>query len=358
MGLGTRTDIPHGLIGVGYAHNEALTDLTDRVYPNLPVAMTDSKLINTIAYSIWLNDLDASSGSFLFGGVDTGKYLGNMTRVEILPESDGTYLLTTVPLTSVVAASPSGRDVLTSEHFPMGVVLDSGTTLTYIPQDLAEQIWEEAGAVYMGEFGLAMLPCSHGKHQGNFTFGFAGPKGPTITVAMDELLVDLTDGDMPTFPSGKYKGQSSCVFGIQNETSSMYLFGATFMRSAYVVYDLVNHEIGIAATDFNSTESNMVAFESYGATIPSATLASYQQKTTTTTTPEATGHDYSAADGFQEGGEESTDGNITTSSDGGSESDGGDDDNAASSIGISSLAVVSAIMAFILTGKGVFSSGL
>lgn len=63
MGLGLRTDIPNGLVGIGYAVNEAIVGTTQSlksVYPNLPVNMVDEGLINTIAYSLWLNDLGTS----------------------------------------------------------------------------------------------------------------------------------------------------------------------------------------------------------------------------------------------------------------------------------------------------------
>jgi len=45
------------------------------------------------------------------------------------------------------------------------------------------------------------------------------------------------------------------------------------LRSAYVVYDLVNNRIGIAQSNFNAGSSNVVAFASSGAPIPSATTA-------------------------------------------------------------------------------------
>ena len=60
MGLGLKTDIPYGLVGVGYDINEAIvetTQLLSSVYPNLPVNMVNEGLINTVAYSLWLNDL-------------------------------------------------------------------------------------------------------------------------------------------------------------------------------------------------------------------------------------------------------------------------------------------------------------
>ncbi|KAK1829473.1 mitochondrial elongation factor g 1-like protein [Podospora conica] len=300
MGLGLNTTIAYGLVGIGYANNEAIVGTTSSlksVYPNLPVNMVDEGLINTIAYSLWLNDLDASSGSILFGGIDTEKYKGELTRIQIYP-TEGIFTSFIVALTSLSAQSPSGSDSLTSTVFPIPVVLDSGTTLSYLPTDLATQVWKEVGAIYVPDQGveLALVPCQMASSKGTFTFGFAGPSGPTITIGMDELVLDLSNGQTPTFKSGPYKGMAACEFGIQNLTDAPYLLGDTFLRSAYVVYDLVNNEVGIAETDFNATGSNIVAFASSGAPIPSATVAPDQSAATEV--PAVTSPAYAAGPGF------------------------------------------------------------
>ncbi|KAK3945466.1 mitochondrial elongation factor g 1-like protein [Diplogelasinospora grovesii] len=299
MGLGITTDIPYGLVGVGYALNEAIVGTTQSAastYPNLPVNMVNEGLINTVAYSLWLNDLDASTGNILFGGIDTEKYVGDLTKIEIYPTSQNLYTSFLVAMTSLLANSPSGNDTLTSRQFPIPVVLDSGTTLTYLPTDLAMQAWKEAGAVYSTDFGAAVIPCNMQNSKGFFSFGFAGPNGPLINVTMDELVLDLPSGPTPTFSSGVYKGLDVCEFGIQNFSSAPYLLGDTFLRSAYVVYDLINNEIGIAATDFNSTKTNIVAFPSSSAQIPSATVAPNQAQVTVR--PSATTPAYAASAGF------------------------------------------------------------
>lgn len=216
--------------------------------------------------------------------MDTDKYTGDLTKIDIYKDSDtGTYSSFLVALTSVKAVSSSGTDTLTSTSFPIAVVLDSGTTLTYVPQDLAEQIWTEVGAEYSAEVGMAVIPCGMASSGGHFTFGFGGTDGASVNVAMDELVLDLFSSGTATFSSGKYKGESACEFGIQNSTSEPYLLGDTFLRSAYVVYDLVNNQIALAQTDFNATDSNIVAFASSGAPIPSATEAPSQAAVTQTT---------------------------------------------------------------------------
>lgn len=293
MGLGEETDIAYGLVGIGYAINEAIVGTEQSysaAYDNLPVQMQNEGLIATNAYSLWLNDLDASTGSLLFGGIDTEKYEGDLSRIDVIPdESSGLYSSFTVYLTSLTANSTSGSDSLSSSEFPIPVVLDSGTTLSYLPSDLAQQIWDEVGAIYSSDVDSAVLPCSMASSSGQFIFQFGGSNGPQIAVGMDELVLSLvTSGSNPTFTSGTYSGQEACQFGIQNFSSDPFLLGDTFLRSAYVVYDLANNQIGIAKTDFNSTTTNVVAFASEGAQIPSATVVSNQVTASAATGSSAT----------------------------------------------------------------------
>jgi len=331
MGLGLDTDIPYGLVGVGYAVNEA--SVADRiVYPNLPIVMREEGHIATNAYSLWLNDLDAGTGSILFGGIDTDKYEGSLTRLSVKEDSQtGTFSSFIVELTSLQAHSSSGSDTLPSSSYPVDVVLDSGTTYSYIPQELAEEVWREVGAQYISQHEIAAIPCGMASSSGYFTFGFGGEGGPSIKVGMDELVI------VP--PSGGYNDNDICPFGIQNSTAKPYLLGDTFLRSAYVVYDLENNEIGMAATDFNSTSSNIVPFPSRGATIPSSTPASNQSSPPSGTSGSP---DFSASDGFND---RSGNGNGN-----------GNGDSAAMSLGLDTtqFMVMGASMFFMMLGGGMF----
>ncbi|RYO86050.1 hypothetical protein DL766_003643 [Monosporascus sp. MC13-8B] len=302
IGLGLETNIPYGIVGVGYALNEATKHF---IYPNLPIRMQHEGLITTIAYSLWLNDLDASTGNILFGGIDTEKYKGDLTRINIYVDPrTGGFTSFRVALTSVRAISDSGSDALSSKELPISVVLDSGTTLSYLPTDLVSQIWEEVGALYSNDVGGAIIPCSRATSTGYFSFGFAGPGGPVINLTMDELVLPLTLGEnQPLFEFGPYEGQEACRFGVQSSSSEPYLLGDTFLRSAYVVYDLYNNEIGMAVTDFNATGSNVVPFEGSGARIPSATVAPNQDSIWGTGSPNPP--TYGASNGFHEDRENS-----------------------------------------------------
>lgn len=271
-----------------------------------------------------------------------------MTRINVLEDEDARAINSfLVPLTSLHAVSPSGNDTLTSRQFPIPVVLDSGTTLSYLPTDIAMQIWNEVGAIYSDSMELALIPCNMEKSKGYFSFGFAGPDGPQIHVKMDELVLDMTAGEPITFTSGPYRGLAACEFGIQNFSSDPFLLGDTFLRSAYVVYDLVNHQIGIAATDFNATDSNIVPFPSLSAHIPSATPAKNQELTTAP--PSLTTQTYAAQDGFK---------SSATEAAGDGEGNGADGPKNAGTLpeplDMTRLAVLGITMAFVVTGSGFF----
>lgn len=61
MGIGIDTDIPYGLLGVGYPANEAGVRAGKiQPYSNLPVQMVEEGFTNTVAFSMWLNDLGLS----------------------------------------------------------------------------------------------------------------------------------------------------------------------------------------------------------------------------------------------------------------------------------------------------------
>ncbi|KAI1179069.1 aspartic peptidase domain-containing protein [Nemania sp. FL0916] len=365
MGLGLDTDIAYGLVGVGYALNEASVAHNSPPYANLPLLMRDEGHINTNAYSLWLNDLDASKGNILFGGIDTDKYKGDLIRVDVQqdPQTEA-FTSFIVELTSLGAHSVSGQDALTSSQFPIPVVLDSGTTFTYLPDDIVQEIWKEVGSqYYLGNdgSGAPLVPCALAKNQGYFTFGFGGSGGPMINVTMDELVLPISNQET-AFPSGPYKGQAACQFGIQNITQGHYLLGDTFLRSAYVVYDLENNEIGLAPTDFNATTSNVVAFPSQGAPIPSSTAAANQNAGGSGT---SSAPDFKASSGFtdlnNDKGSPSSSGGSNGSGNGGGSGGGsgggGGDDNAGSAyhaLDFTQTIVMGASMGLMMFGGGMF----
>jgi hypothetical protein len=216
--------------------------------------------------------LDAATGQILFGGIDTSKYDGTLSSLEIYPDQSGSNQITsfTVAFTSLQVSSSTGTDNLTPSNYAEAAILDSGTTLTLLPDDLAAVVFEELGATNDRTYG-PVLPCAVGSATGSLSFGFGGSGGPVIKVPISEMVLPLYDsaGNVPHFSNG----EAACSLGIDAAAGRPVLFGDTFLRSAYVVYDLVNNRIGIAQSNFNAGSSNIVAFASSGAPIPSATTA-------------------------------------------------------------------------------------
>lgn len=217
--------------------------------------------------------LEATTGQILFGGIDTAKYSGTLSSLEIYPDSqsqNNQITTFTVAFTSLSVTSSTGTDNLTPSTYAVAAILDSGTSLTILPDDLASIIFQELSAIEDRTFGV-VLPCSVGQATGSLSFGFGGSGGPIIKVPVSELVLPLYDqnGGVPHFTNG----QAACQLGIEAAQGRPVLFGDTFLRSAYVVYDLVNNRIGIAQSNFNAGSSNIVPFASSGAPIPSATTA-------------------------------------------------------------------------------------
>lgn len=250
-----------GLMGVSWPYNEAICNsyindtLACPVYPTVVDSMVSQGYINTPAYSLWLNDLNASSGSILFGGIDTSKYTGNLVALEIIPNPQLSNATTPVYTDMNVVWSNmtvTGVDNFWTENDTAIVVLDSGTTLTYIPPAAFQAI--DAGlfnSSYDNTTGSYYTDCSLASKDITFTFIFGGPNGPSIAVDINEYVFPQVDQAILS------DGTPACELGIQ-PSSGQLLLGDTFLRSAYVVYDMANKEIAIAQTDFNGGEAKIV----------------------------------------------------------------------------------------------------
>lgn len=252
-----------------------------------------------------MNDIGSKQGSILFGGVDKSKYTGELSRIDVVPDvgsvSNFTYL--TVALTSIEAVSSSGSDQLTfSAGGTVRAMLDTGAAAIQLPNEIAQQVWQEAGAEYSAELGTVIIPCSFAKISAYFSFGFAGPNGPRVNVTLEALVIQQP-GDTMRFTSGIHKGQLAGPFVIQNASDPrFYIFGDAFLRSAYVVYDLQNNQIALATAKLNISESDIVAFPSLGAPIPSGSAVP-SQNVTWAHPPQPTQSQLQASAGFQGNGD-------------------------------------------------------
>ena len=255
FGIGYESTSQEGILGIGYQINEVQAGrLGKPVYNNLPAALVADNKIKSNAYSLWLNDLSANTGSILFGGVDTDQYHGTLETLPVQPESSefAEFLITLTGLSL-------GNTVIANNQ-ALAVLLDSGSSLTYLPDTMIEVIYQETAAVYNSNLGAAYVPCSLANNGTTLDFTFSTV---TISVAMDEMIIPFSSGPFPD-------GTPACLFGLAPSGGSTSVLGDTFLRSAYVVYDLDNNEISLAQTNFNASSSNIVEIGTGSNAVPDA----------------------------------------------------------------------------------------
>lgn len=254
FGIGYTSTSPEGILGIGYTINEVQVNRAGgKPYPNLPQALADNGDINSNAYSLWLNDLDASTGNILFGGVDTEKYTGTLSKLPIVQEQ-GVYAEFIIALTGLGQNGKAGS-IFQNQAVP--VLLDSGSSLMYLPNNVVESLYTTFNAQYDQKQQAAFVDCNLANQQGSLEFTFSGP---TISVPLNELVI----------VAGYSRGRPVCILGIGPADNSVCVLGDTFLRSAYVVYDLENNQIGLAQTNFNATRSSVQEITSGKNAIPNA----------------------------------------------------------------------------------------
>ena len=167
-------------------------------------------------------------------------------------------------LTEVTAQSTNGRVSFTSNKWdqstPIYAIFDSGTTNTALPADVVAAIKLYLGATpypLEGRPDYSVLPCDLATSETVFTFTFGGPNGPRINVPISDFIVprDAVLGKLdPNFTDGT----PACQLSIETSTSYLCTLGDTFLRSAYVVYDMDNRQIALAQSNLASAGANNI----------------------------------------------------------------------------------------------------
>jgi hypothetical protein len=231
FGVGLTSNLSIGVMGIGYQTNEAIQEFNLSTYPNLIDQMFSQGLVQSRTYSLYLDDLEASTGTIIFGGVDVEGFSGTLQTLPINPPARGPLSAFFISMTGITLNPPvcNGSTLLgDSSLYPANALLDSGTTLILLPIPIADAFAEYFGAVLDESEGLYNLPnCDlQFTQSGSLDFDFSGVK---ITVPFSELILHDLYGN----------GSDICSLGISPINATCAILGDTFLRSAYVVYDLV-----------------------------------------------------------------------------------------------------------------------
>lgn len=149
-----------GILGVGPDLNGWTSP-----YPMFINSLFQQGITYSRAFSLDLRGLDSSSGSIVFGGIDTKKYASDLVKLPIIPAShspDG-YTRLWIYLDSISANQPDGA-VVSVYAKPDGgngqaVLVDSGSTLSALLTAIFNKLVAAfPSAQYVASSGLVRLP--------------------------------------------------------------------------------------------------------------------------------------------------------------------------------------------------------
>lgn len=201
-----------GLLGLGYeTGNTCSPNQCQTFFGNL-MSQTDSPLFTA--------DLQTNGGSYDFGYIDSSKYSGDITYVDVLQENPSYWDFT------------AGDYSVGSSSGSIGyAIMDTGTSLWYLPQQAVSDFYTSFGGTYDSTAGLYVFPCSTTPSDMSVSIG-----GTTFTVPGSALNFQPADD-----------GSGNCVGGIQYSASLPgSIFGDVFMKNFFVVFDLGNNQVGVA----------------------------------------------------------------------------------------------------------------
>ena len=280
FGLANVSSSPWAFMGLSFPFIE-MTDspaqaFSPFTYPNIPIAMKNEGLINRAAFSVYLNEQNESCGSLLFGAIDYAKIMdGKLFTVPLLLNNDFGVTGNAAPIEySVQINSITGQDIKNPRNdatfLDSGVfaVFDTGTPGLFAPETMYYNMMYFLGGYYSEFWGGYVADCSRGV-------------GKTITIEFsggNKYYLDSTQVLVPT-----YDGSESCYIFVFPSGSQSLVFGAAFMRSAYVVFDQDAYELSIGQAIHSQQSvidiSTMQKLTS--SVIPTATLTGYKSLGTT-----------------------------------------------------------------------------
>lgn len=222
-----------GIIGFGPVDlTEGTVSNTDTV-PTFLDNLYKAGSIDTNVLGVYFSpesgsDSDDANGELTLGGTDSSKYTGSLTYHSKLTSGDaseywGISIASFTYGSTTLASSASG-------------IVDTGTTLIYIPTSAYNKFLSAAGGATDSSSGLARFST---KPTSNFTIKF-GTTSYTLTPA--QYLVPTAQYSYYGLTSGKYyawinDGGSSGV---------NVIIGQKFLENYYSVFDTTNSRIGFA----------------------------------------------------------------------------------------------------------------
>lgn len=197
---------------------------------NFVWALKNGGYIPKASFSLYLNSNDSNSGSVIFGGVDTAKYVAPLVSYPLNTSVGGLAA-------NVVSIKVDGQAYTEGNTY----LLDLGTTLGFV----SKQVMDHMDSVFkptmveLGGIVYRKVSCNQpsNKHL-EFDFG-----GNAVKIPYDKAV--SRQGD-------------TCYLGFTHH-EDLLILGDIFLRQAYVYYNLSDKILAIAQARYNDQSRVVVA---------------------------------------------------------------------------------------------------
>ncbi|PWY82099.1 acid protease [Aspergillus heteromorphus CBS 117.55] len=241
-----------GLTGLAYPSlTSAYSEQTDEQveYNGIITSMWKDGLIDSYFSLAIERDVSGDAGYLALGGLPPVSYTGDFATTPILVTNiegyPDTYDFYTINIDSMTL---NGETLSGAGGDSVQYIVDSGTTLNYVPTSIAEEINAafSPAATYSEDEGAWIVDCDATAPTHGVTIG-----GTTFYInALDMILEAGTDEN----------GEAICISGIvdggSDTSEDLYILGDTFQKNVLTVFDIGAVELKFAAReDYTSNDT-------------------------------------------------------------------------------------------------------
>ncbi|CAI4914086.1 CPS_HP_G0113900.mRNA.1.CDS.1 [Saccharomyces cerevisiae] len=221
--------------------------------------LKDADIIESSSYSLWLagdtstyktyRDPISNCGKLLLGGVNPSLFTGTLGKFDLIPYVDPVSNAVSVgypivPLGPIYIVSNSGQSLnMTSKDFLSPALLDSTSSVSYLPTSTIIQIAVQIAATYVESLDRWLVQCSIADMGVSLGFKL---RELTIEIPLRDLLsstYDTSTNSSMFFSSG----QEACFLTLYaNTNTGVNILGEAFMKNIYMAMDLEDNTIAIA----------------------------------------------------------------------------------------------------------------
>lgn len=187
-----------------------------------------------------------SGGVLAFGGLPDVSYdPESWVQTAIIPVSASVYTYYSIKVDGFNITAPMGSTVTPRNYAAsrQSIIVDSGTTLIYLPDRIADYIASlfQPAATYNANTGLYIVSC-----QAIVPAVGVNIAGTSFFISADDLL---NRGSGAVGGTGTGAGAGQCVLAIQRTDGGAAVLGDSWLKNVLVVFDLGANKIRVARRD-------------------------------------------------------------------------------------------------------------